>query len=649
MRKLITALILGWIMVFFIHFDSFYFIENTLADKLTSQTRPVDPRIKILAIDSESLDKIGRFPWPRNDIAELLDKIAANGATAVWPDILFPEKSLDPEDDKALAQVIAKHDNIFLPVYFEFKALQKSKNELEHEYLKLPVFDIPQDRIGHINVLNDKDNVVRKVLLGIPNLQEQIIPIIDVRLANLILPEDSKITWTDDYNWQRGDEPIGIDERLQAGFSYASSSTDSKFEIIPVWRVMQGEIDPAYFQDSIVLIGPYTVGLLDQYTTPMSKGQMYGVEIHANIIQAFLDNALYSPVSKSKALMIVVLVAMLGYLVFEWVRARWGAVILVLLIVGYSGIVYYVFSTQGLLLPYFYTLLGLILAYIISVVVQYLKERKERNRVTGIFGRYVSKAVVTEILSSREELKVGGVRKDVSLMFVDIRGFTPLSESMEPEEVINILNEYLDLCTKAVFKFEGTLDKFIGDGVMSIFGAPIAQADHAERAVRAALEMRRNADKLAADLQKKYGKSVYFGIGINSGPAVIGNIGSQDRLDYTAIGDTVNLAARLESNAKPGQILISSETYQRVKEIFECTQLEPIKVKGKEKPVEIYQVDRALDDNDDYEDDEYDDDKYEDDNDEYEDDNYEDDEAEDNGNGNDHCNKGSGNNSSTTK
>ncbi|NLI93260.1 MAG: adenylate/guanylate cyclase domain-containing protein [Peptococcaceae bacterium] len=201
---------------------------------------------------------------------------------------------------------------------------------------------------------------------------------------------------------------------------------------------------------------------------------------------------------------------------------------------------------------------------------------------------------MAEILSTGEDIKVGGVRKDVSLMFVDIRGFTPLSEKMQPEEVINILNEYLDLCTKAVFQFEGTLDKFIGDGVMSIFGVPIAQEDHAERAVRAALVMKANSGKLAEDLEKRYGKSVFFGIGINSGPAVIGNIGSHDRLDYTAIGDTVNLAARLESNAKPGQILISSETYDRVKHMVQCTKLEPIKVKGKEKPVEIYQVDGIL-------------------------------------------------------
>jgi len=161
---------------------------------------------------------------------------------------------------------------------------------------------------------------------------------------------------------------------------------------------------------------------------------------------------------------------------------------------------------------------------------------------------------------------------------------------MEPEDIIKILNDYLDLCSRAVFAYEGTIDKFIGDGVMSIFGAPIKQEDHPERAILAALQMQRESGNLAKRLQERYGRSVSFGIGINSGPAVVGNIGSQERLDYTAIGDTVNLAARLESNAKPGQILISKATYERVKERFQVTVLEPIKVKGKENLVEIYQV-----------------------------------------------------------
>ncbi len=384
MKKLITAIIIGWIMVFFLHFESFYFIENPLTDKLTTKTRPVDSRIKILAIDTESLEKIGQFPWSRSEMANLIDKIASIGAAAVWTDILFTEQSSNPEEDKALAEVVAKHDNVFLPVYFEFKALQKSKNEVEQEYLKLPIIDISEERIGHINVLPDKDNVVRKVLLGIPTLDGEIIPIIDVRLANLMLPEANRITWDDDYNWKRGTEKIPIDESLQVGFSYASPPVDSKFEIIPVWRVMQGEVDPAYFRNSIVMIGPYSAGMLDQFLTPMGKTQMYGVEIHANIIQALLDNELYTHASKSKALMIVVLVSIFGYFLFEWVRARWGAVILALLIVGYSGIVYYVYSTQGLLLPYFYTLLGLILAYISSLAAQYLEKKSGQGNIRNV-------------------------------------------------------------------------------------------------------------------------------------------------------------------------------------------------------------------------------------------------------------------------
>jgi len=194
-------------------------------------------------------------------------------------------------------------------------------------------------------------------------------------------------------------------------------------------------------------------------------------------------------------------------------------------------------------------------------------------------------------------------------MFVDVRDFTPLAEKMEPEEVIKLLNEYLDTCTKVIFSQEGTLDKFMGDGVMSIFGAPIAQADHAERAVRAALEIKRQARALAKNLKEQCGQTIYFGIGINSGSAVIGNIGSNERSDYTAIGDAVNLAARLESVAKPGQILISRETYELISDSFECTKLDPIAVKGSEQSIEIYQVEWEYDvDDDDDDSEDFDDD-----------------------------------------
>lgn len=166
-----------------------------------------------------------------------------------------------------------------------------------------------------------------------------------------------------------------------------------------------------------------------------------------------------------------------------------------------------------------------------------------------------------------------------------------MSERLQPEEVIQVLNEYLDICTKAVFQWQGTLDKFIGDGVMAFFGAPISLPNHPELAVRAALEMKRQSDILEEKCIAKFGIGVKFGVGINCGPAVVGNIGSEMlRLDYTAIGDTVNLSARLESNAKPGQILISSNVYEHVQGLFEIQDMGEIKVKGKEKPVQVYEV-----------------------------------------------------------
>lgn len=199
MRRFLIAIFLGCIMLLLFRFDSFYMIENALSDKLTMQTRAVDPRIKILAIDSDSLEKVGRWPWPRGIIVDLIDEVASKGALAVWPDILFTEKSEDSLEDQALADVVEKYQNVYLPVYFELKAVQNTKLSYDYEYLKKPVVDIPVERIGHINVLPDHDNVIRRIILGIPTLAEEIIPIIDVRIANLLLDEKSRISWDDNY------------------------------------------------------------------------------------------------------------------------------------------------------------------------------------------------------------------------------------------------------------------------------------------------------------------------------------------------------------------------------------------------------------------------------------------------------------------
>jgi len=589
MKKSYVLLIILLVIGFLYYKEVMYNAERSVTDRVTIEPRSVDSRIKLLAVDEESLDKVGKWPWPRNIIAEVSDKLLAKGALAVWPDIYYSNKSQNPAEDRAWEMVAAKYPNLFLPVYFDFQT-RKVKGQVVVEGLQKPVIPIDPKQTGHINVIPDDDRVVRKVMLGISNGETRV-SAISVKLANLLLPADHQVTWSDDNRWLKGDTPLPVGPHNELYFSYATKPLDQRVETISIAKVLSGEVDPAYFAGSVVLIGPYAMGLDDAYYTPASKTlEMYGVAIHANIMQSLLDGKIYTRASQPVGLMVIVLLGFLAYFSMERVRAKWSILIMVGLLIVYTVSEVIVFQTLSVLLPYLYPVLTIISVYIFSLVSQYLIERRERGRVTGIFGRYVSKAVVQEILASKEEIKVGGVRKDITLVFVDIRGFTPLSESMEPEDIIKILNEYLDLCSRAVFAQEGTIDKFIGDGVMSIFGAPIEQADHPERAVLAALQMQREAGTLAERLLEQYGRSVSFGIGINSGPAVVGNIGSQERMDYTAIGDTVNLAARLESNAKPGQILISKATYERVKDRFRVTVLEPIKVKGKENLVEIYQV-----------------------------------------------------------
>lgn len=593
-RKIISVVSIFLLVTMFYYFDSFYLFSNNLTDRLVQEERETDYRLKILAIDDESLEEIGRWPWPRDKMAALVEDLVENGALAVFVDIMYAEESADPEEDQLWQELLLAHDNIYLPLYFQFLPRQAVGEALSYSSVARPVYTLDRDNIGHINGWEDRDRIVRHVLLGVRDEEQEMVPAMSVRLANLLLPRERQITWTEEDEWYLGEQRLRTGAFGEVPFSYASSPTSARFETFSIHRVMNGEIDPAYFADSIVFIGPYTVGLQDVYQVPNSKTRMFGVEIHANIVQSFIDGYLYTEAPKSVGIAMIGAISLLSFLTMERLSAKWSFVALLLFIGLYFIIVTQFMVQAKLILPFFYPLLAILISYIVSVISQYIVERMEKNRVTNIFGRYVAKGVVNEILASAEEIKLGGERKDVTLMFIDIRGFTPLSENLEPEEVVQILNEYLDLCSQCIFQYDGTIDKFMGDGIMVIFGAPIPQEDHAQRAVGAALMMKERSDELAKRLMEKYGRTVSFGMGINSGPAVIGNIGSKERLDYTAIGDTVNLAARLEANAKPGQILISEATYERVKDKFSFTPLEPIKVKGKEKPVNIYQVEGEI-------------------------------------------------------
>ncbi|BAU29565.1 adenylate cyclase [Aneurinibacillus soli] len=571
--------------------STFYVVENNLTDRVVQSEREVDNRIIMIGIDEKSLTALGKWPWPRAYHAEIMRKVAEGGAKAVWLDAILSEPSHDQDDNAAIAEVAAKYPNVVFSTNYEFPRVQSGKGKLEYDRVNMPFFPVRPEQLAHVNVLPDRDNKIRTGILSLPHKELGMIPSVGVRLANYLLPEKEKIRQEKDGTWYRGSEKIPVNDRQEVYFSFAQRpGSETGFDVLSYEDVISGTVPPETFKNAVVLIGPYATGMQDQYFTPMSKSlSMYGVEIHANFIQSLLDNKLYSPLSKTVGWILIACMAFGTYALTNRFKGIRGLFVFIGLFVLYTLALIITFS-YGILLPYVYVLLAIIAAYVYSVVDQYLTERQQRNRVTSLFVRYVSKSIVDDILSKKEEVQLGGVRRDVTLIFVDIRGFTPLSEKLEPEQVVEVLNEYLDLCTRAIFKFNGTLDKFIGDGVMGIFGAPIQTDNHAELAIRAALEMRKGSAELTERLRQQIGHTVQFGIGINSGDAVIGNIGSKSRLDYTAIGDTVNLAARLESNAKPGKILISENTKARVESYFIIEEMGEMKVKGKEHSVMVYEV-----------------------------------------------------------
>ncbi|MDY5869283.1 MAG: adenylate/guanylate cyclase domain-containing protein, partial [Lachnospiraceae bacterium] len=345
------------------------------------------------------------------------------------------------------------------------------------------------------------------------------------------------------------------------------------------------------FSNSIVLIGVHAAGMGDSYAVPVQKGaQMYGVEIHANIIQCLLEQRCLVNISTFwNAVFYAVLAfifALLATRMKIWMNAFGAALI--------TAAQYFLclrLDEKGLVINIIVLPISLLVILVWSIVGKYASEVLHRRKIMYAFRKYVAPQVVDEISKNQNyQLKLGGEKRHIAVLFVDIRGFTPLSEALEPEQVVEILNEYLSLVTDAIFKNGGTLDKFIGDAAMAIFNAPFDSEDYIYKAVCAAKDIAAGSDRIASKFMERFGKKVSYGIGVNCGYAVVGNIGSEFRMDYTAIGDTVNTAARLEANAKAGQILISEFVYDNLRERIEVTEIGEIPLKGKSKGVMVYEV-----------------------------------------------------------
>lgn len=573
--------LLAVLAIFFLYRGTFDRMDYFFQDRFMQKESPVETQIAIIAIDDESVSEFGSWPWNRNVHAQLVDMLSEGKPAVIAFDVTFPAPSADdPSSDEALISAVENAGNVVFPVYgtFEASAKQGAIDALEISE-PFPTLKEAAAAVGHINTIPDRDHVVRNSLYRFMYEGEQV-ESFSWTIYKMYMERLGKSVSAD---------MLPLDAFGQFHIPY--TERPGQYEAIPYAAVLNGDVPAEYFQDRIVLIGPYATGFKDEYLTPLQvKKMMYGVEIHANIIQALLENDLKHELNWKWNALILLLAASLAYFLFR----KWNmlisflavAVILVAFVVGSS----YLYG-QGIIISIGYVVPLLIISCIIVVGFHYVEELLERRRVTDIFGRYVAPEVVNQILKNGEEgLKLGGTRRELTVLFVDIRGFTPLSEKAEPEEIVEILNEYLDLAANCIFKFEGTLDKFIGDAAMAIFNAPLLLEDHPMRAVEAAWAMKEGSAALERKLIERFGFGVKFGLGIHTGPAVFGNIGSKSRMDYTAIGDTVNTTARLESNAKPGQIIMSDAVYQVVKDRVIANALGEIKVKGKEQGISIYEL-----------------------------------------------------------
>ena len=573
------------------------------------------PETIIAAIDEQSIKQLGRFPWPRSVWGRVVDRLTEEGAKVIVFDVFFSEQE-NVESDDLFQQAIRRSNRVVLPMVFDlvegyqgtgftdrtldFMAASAYAG-IKHSDMPytpiaakkvlptLPRLSVFAKSLAHINMLSDRDGTLRWEMLAIQYHDDFYAPI-SLQAARLFLgikSEELSLDYAGAVHL--GAITIPTDEYGRMLINYRGPNRI--FPQYAISDILDRATPPGVFKDKIVLIGATAIGLYDLRVTPFSTN-MAGIEKHANVVDNILRHDFIRR-SETAVVFLIMLFAIALGLALPRLGATAGVLAFLALFLGYLGFVYYLFAAKGIWFNLVYPSSALLFGYTSQTAYRFFMEERRARDIRKMFSSYVSKRIVDELIRDPSKAKLGGDRKEVTVLFSDIRGFTSFSEKHEPEEVVSLLNEYLGAMTNIVFEHEGTLDKFIGDAIMALWGAPVGQPDHAERACRCALAM---IEKLK-ELQKKWaaeGKHVIdIGIGINTGGMVVGNMGAEGKkMDYTAIGDNVNLGARLESLTRQynSHIIISEYTFAKVKDIVEVTELGTVTVKGKQQPVMIYNL-----------------------------------------------------------
>jgi adenylate cyclase len=457
----------------------------------------------------------------------------------------------------------------------------------------LPLFAAVAENSGYFNAFPDSDGVIRWSPLAIKFRDNYYY---SLPLALLVQYLDWPMTALNLAEYgaagvQLGDRQIPTDEMGRMLVNYLGPG--KTFPHYGVSDILNGRIPPETFKGKIVLVGATATGIYDLRVTPFSA--VYpGVEIHATVIDNILHGnfLVHSGWTKFLDICTIVLVGLIMGFAIPRMKAVSGVLLSLILVGAYVAVNTGIFITTNVWMNLIYPVLTMVTIYLGITVYRYVTEEREKKKIRGAFQYYLTPSVVNEILKDPSKLKLGGDKKHLSVLFSDIRGFTTIAEKLSPEDLVSLLNEYLTAMTDIVFKYDGLLDKYIGDAVMAVFGAPLDQPDHALRAGRTALEMMTELHRLQAKWAQEGRPEVDIGVGINTGDMVVGNMGSLMRFDYTVMGDAVNLASRLEGTNKEygTNIIISEFHYEETKETFYCRELDAVRVKGKKRPVRIYEL-----------------------------------------------------------
>lgn len=560
----------------------FYGIENFFEDILFS-TRSVSPSILILEIDNQSIEKIGQWPWKREVFAKAFSVLNNYGPKSVGLDVIMSESSrFGQTDDTMLASALSK---VSYPVIIPVEALglniNRSTTSFSQDFLKpLPVFQAQKNiSLGHVNLINDRDGIVRSFPVEIKDSNENVY-------------ESFAYKTIEKSGFQ-------IKGRLNPVERIVFSGPSGSVRRVPFWRILEKDVSPEIFKNKIVFIGATAPDLHDEKPTPFDKGtQMSGVEIQAQVSNMILNDYRLRDLSSIILILWLLIASLVPCFMFYFFETAQKVIILNLLVgLAYSVIIIFLFDL-GLVVNFIHVNIAWIAATSVSFFYRYLNTDKEKKEIRAVFSKYVSKDILNEILKDVSMVKLGGEEKEVTIFFSDIRSFTNLSEGMSPSRLTNFLNKYFTRMTNIVLERRGVVDKYIGDAIMAFWGAPIGNEEHALDAVLASLDMVESLSDLNEKNRKEGDPDINIGIGMNTGVVTVGNIGSDARLDYTIMGDAVNLASRLEGQTKTYKvkIIISESTKNKLgtenieKHKILIREIDKITVKGRTKPVVIFEV-----------------------------------------------------------